>query len=510
MQYLQNSETHSKSTVESSLKLHKVETVALEGHIATDVHGHSLIAIDEKAEAALRWKLDLHILPVVAVLYLFCFIDRANIGNARVAGLEADLKMTGKYDFNILLSAVYVAFVFCEIPSNYLCKVIGPAIFIPALSLGFGAFSLAMAFVMTFKSGIAIRFMLGIFEAGIFPGIAYYLSRWYRKDELGFRLALYIVFAPLAGAFGGMFAAALLMIPKFGMVTSWRMIFFVEGLMTMTVAIIAFFLLSDRPDTAKWLTPEEKALCAARSKSENVGAAVVVDELKTQVFLSGMFNTTSIVVAVIFLLTNLTVHSLSFFLPAIVKTIFLTMSVIHLELMTVPVYVVGAIMSLLLPYLSWKTGRRALWMTLSALLMIVGYSIFVATNNPSARYVGCFFIASGTFALISFSNTWSAINTTSDTARAGAIAMTVFGGNLGGVAATWSFLPQYAPHQLPGNALNLGTSTVLLVLTLGLWAWQNRQNELREQGSLNYLLEGKTREEVAAMGTKHPGFRFKT
>ncbi|SCV73165.1 BQ2448_7090 [Microbotryum intermedium] len=500
MSYLQESETQSKSTVES-LKLHKVETVALEGHTATDIHGHSLIAIDEKAEAALRWKLDLHILPVVAMLYLFC---------ARLAGLEHDLQMTGKYDYNILLSSVYIAFVLCEVPSNYLCKVIGPAIFIPALSFGFGAFSLAMAFVTTFKGGIVIRSMLGVFEAGVFPGIAYYLSRWYRKDELGFRLALYIVFAPLAGAFGGLFASALLMIPKFGMVTSWRMIFFVEGLMTMILAAIALFLLSDRPDTAKWLTPEERALCAARSKSENVGAVVVVDELKNKVFMSGMFNTTSIVVAVIFLLTNITVHSLSFFLPTIVKTIFTNMTVIQLQLMTVPVYVAGAIMSLVLPYLSWKTGRRAVWMSIAAPLMIIGYAIFVATNNPSARYVGCFFIASGTFALISFSNTWSAINTTSDTARAGAIAMTVFGGNIGGVAATWSFLPQYAPHQLPGNALNLGTSTLLLLLTLGLWAWQTRQNKLRDEGHMDYLLEGKTKEEIAVMGTRHPGFRFRT
>lgn len=155
---------------------------------------------DPAAEAKLRMKIDLYIVPTVALLYLFCFIDRANIGNARLAGLEKDLHMKG-YNYNQLLSVFYVSYIIFEIPANMCCKWIGPGWFIPATSLGFGIASIGTAFVHTLSSACGVRFVLGIFEAGMLPGIAYYMSRWYRRSELAFRLSLYIVMAPLAGKY---------------------------------------------------------------------------------------------------------------------------------------------------------------------------------------------------------------------------------------------------------------------------------------------------------------------
>jgi MFS family permease len=106
-----------------------------------------------------------------------------------------------------------------------LCKVIGPGWYIPTISLGFGICSLGTAFVHNFSAICGVRFLLGIFEAGMLPGIAYYLSRWYRRSELAFRLSLYIVMAPLAGAFGGLLASGILKLSHFGSLHQWRMIF---------------------------------------------------------------------------------------------------------------------------------------------------------------------------------------------------------------------------------------------------------------------------------------------
>lgn len=80
----------------------------------TNSYGNALIALDAKAEAKLRWKIDLYVVPTVAILYLFCFIDRANIGNARLAGLEKDLKLKG-YDYNIVLSSFYISYIVFEV-----------------------------------------------------------------------------------------------------------------------------------------------------------------------------------------------------------------------------------------------------------------------------------------------------------------------------------------------------------------------------------------------------------
>ena len=146
--------------------------------------------IDEANEKRLRRKIDLHVIPTVAIIYMFCFIDRANIGNARLAGMEKDLGMNPLgFDYNVLLSAFYVAYIVFELPSNLLCKIVGPGRWLPLLTVAFGILSLCTAFVETFGSAIAVRFLLGVAEAGQLPGIAYYLSRWYRRDELACELA---------------------------------------------------------------------------------------------------------------------------------------------------------------------------------------------------------------------------------------------------------------------------------------------------------------------------------
>lgn len=128
-------------------------------------HGRALFHADAAAEAKLRLKIDLYIVPTVALLYLFCFIDRANVGNARLAGLEKELGLEG-YDYNKLLSIFYVSYIIFEIPANMTCKWLGPGWFIPATSLGFGIASLGTAFVHSLSSACGVRFVLGVFEAG--------------------------------------------------------------------------------------------------------------------------------------------------------------------------------------------------------------------------------------------------------------------------------------------------------------------------------------------------------
>lgn len=128
-------------------------------------------------------------------------------------------------DYNAVLSIFYISYILFEIPSNIVCKWLGPGWFLPIIAVGFGLSSLGTAFVHTQAQAYGVRFLLGFFEAGMMPGIAYYMSRWYRRSELAFRLALYIVMAPLAGAFGGLLASAILRLPHFGGLHTWRMIF---------------------------------------------------------------------------------------------------------------------------------------------------------------------------------------------------------------------------------------------------------------------------------------------
>ncbi|KAL3494975.1 major facilitator superfamily domain-containing protein [Aspergillus germanicus] len=471
--------------------------------------GDILAQLDPKAEQHLRWKIDLYIVPTVALLYLFCFIDRANIGNAKLAGLEADLGLVG-YDYNKVLSVFYISYIIFEIPCNILCKWMGPGWFLPATTLGFGICSVGTAFVHNISSICGVRFLLGIFEAGMMPGIAYYLSRWYRRSELAFRISLYIVMAPLAGAFGGLLASAILTLDHFGSLETWRQIFAIEGIITIGIALIAFFTLTDQPKTARWLSEEEKRLAEDRLKAERVSTTEVLERMDLAKILRGIVSPVTLGTAMIFLLNNITVQGLAFFAPTIVRTIYPNNSTVSQQLHTVPPYILGAFFTTLLPFLSWRFDRRIVFMVISAPLVIVGYLMFLASEDAMTRYGASFLVASGAFSFGALCNANVSNNVVSDTARSSAIGTNVMFGNIGGLISTWSFLPSDGPDYRIGNGLNLATSSLTLVFAALLWFWMRVDNRRREQVDALAVTAGMSQAEIQDLDWKNPLFRWRS
>lgn len=403
----------------------------------------------------------------------------------------------------------YISYILFEIPSNAACKWIGPGWYIPAITLGFGICSVCTGFVHSRASACAVRFLLGIFEAGMMPGIAYYLSRWYRRSELAFRLSLYIVTAPLSGAFGGLLASGILKLHHFGGMHSWRMIFGIEGTITCGLSLLAFFTLTDRPATARWLSPEEKDLAIARVKSERVSTTEVLDKLDTTKLLRGILSPVTISTGFIFLLNNVTVQGLAFFAPTIVATIYPHNSVISQQLHTVPPYVIGAFFVLFFNYLSWKLDRRNIFIIISTPLTMAGYIMFLASETPHVRYGATFLISGGAFAYGALCNAQVAANVVSDTARSSAIGTNVMMGNMGGLISTWAFLPFDAPNYHIGNGLNLATSSTIFILAILLLFWMMADNKRRERRDVDAELDGLSRKEEQDLEWRHPAFRWR-
>ncbi|BEJ17787.1 hypothetical protein CspHIS471_0700550 [Cutaneotrichosporon sp. HIS471] len=148
------STTEFKESIDHIEKDQQLDNLAERGHAVTDEHGNVLLQFDAAAEKRLVRKIDLFVVPTVAMIYLWCFIDRANIGNAKIAGMEKDLNLHG-YRYNILLTSFYVSYIIFEIPSNIMCKWVGPALWLPAITFLFGLMSMATAFVHSF--GTAVR-----------------------------------------------------------------------------------------------------------------------------------------------------------------------------------------------------------------------------------------------------------------------------------------------------------------------------------------------------------------
>lgn len=486
-----------------------VHGVAERGFAATDRYGQSLVQFDKAAERRLRTKLDWMLVPTVSLLYLFCFIDRANIGNARLAGLEKDLNMTGTYDYNILLSIFYISYILFEIPSTMACKWMGPGWFIPTVSLLFGIVSLGTAFVHTLPQACGVRFLLGIFESGMMPCISYYLSRWYRRSELAFRLSLFIVMSPLAGAFGGLLASGILSLDSFGSLHRWRMIFAIEGIITISLSLISFATLTDRPETARWLSQEEKDLAIARVKSERVAQTSVLDKVDSKKLWLGFWNPIVLATAWTFLLNNITVQGLAFFMPTIVATIYPTYTTVQKQLYTVPPYIVGAFFTLFLPGLSWKLDRRQIFIVLSTPLVMAGYIMFLGSENAKVRYAATFFLSSSCMAVGPLANAQAAVQVVSDTSRSISLATNMMGGNIGGLIATWSYISWDGPNYHIGNGLNLAAATAILISSAAALTWMNWDNKRRDMRNIDQELEGMSRQEIESLEWKHPAWRWR-
>ncbi|KAH7080986.1 major facilitator superfamily domain-containing protein [Paraphoma chrysanthemicola] len=474
---------------------------------------HDVTAIDSKtrkAERRLRTKIDLHIVPIVTLLYLMCFIDRTNVGNARLAGFEKDLKLKG-YDYNTVLSVFYISYILFEIPATILCKAMGPGWFLPLTTFGFGAVSIATAFVQTRAQACAVRFLLGIFEAGVMPGCAYYLSRWYRRSELTFRLGLWMSVPALGGAFGGLLASGILKLSHFGSLHGWQMIFAVEGIITMGLALISLFILTDRPDTARWLSEEEKEWAVNRVKSERLAQVVLLDKMDAKKMTRGFTNPITLATASVFLLSSIPVLGLSFFLPTIVRTIYPNRTIIHLQLLTVPPYIVGTCCSVLMSLWSWRIDSRQTLIACTGPTVIAGYAIFLATNNANVRYGAVFLTASTAFSLGALTAAQVSANVLSDSARSIAIGTNAMAGYFAGLISTWTFLPSDAPHYHIGNGINLACGVVWTFIAIGAGVWMkydNKNRDKKEAGAPEELA-GLTQKEIQELEWKHPGWRWK-
>ena len=170
------------------------------------------------------WKLDTRVLPTLAILFLCSFLDRTNVGNAKILGLEGDLGLTNDQYANGL--AIFFAFyIAAELPSNLVLKRMTPRIWLAFLTAAWGIIGMCLGFVRNYAGFLVVRAFLGLAEGGLLPGMVLYLSTMYTRQELALRIGLFYTTASLSGAFGGLLARGLSSIPTTSTVDArWRWI----------------------------------------------------------------------------------------------------------------------------------------------------------------------------------------------------------------------------------------------------------------------------------------------
>ncbi|KAI1855632.1 hypothetical protein JX265_006035 [Neoarthrinium moseri] len=218
----------------------------------------------------LLFKVDAFVLTFASIGYFLKNIDQTNINNAFLSGMKEDLSMYGN-ELVTSTSIWTVGYVIGQIPSNLILTRVSPRWVIPALEVGWGIATICTASVQSYRSLYALRFLVGLFESGFYPGIHYLLGSWYTPQEIGKRAMIFW----LAGSIGNMFsgflqAAAYTNLNGVHGHAGWRWLFIVDGIITIPLALLGFFFFPNLPQSGKrtwWTTEEEHILSVQRMQA---------------------------------------------------------------------------------------------------------------------------------------------------------------------------------------------------------------------------------------------------
>ncbi|KAG1816941.1 major facilitator superfamily domain-containing protein [Suillus variegatus] len=380
-----------------------------------------LIPLDEDSEAQERRllrKLDKRILPILCLLYLFAYLDRSNLGNARLQGLPGDVlggDPTGVL-FDWVNSAFFFTYILLQIPFTVLSKYYNPRIWIGCSAILWGISSTSMATAHTFTGLIIARLGLGTFEAAFGGAVVLYFSFYYTKAECGTRIAYWFGFAAVAGAFGGLIAYGIQHVKV--SIANWRLLFLLEGTPTILLGLLCLSLLPDRPESTQFLTAAERKIAISRMNrgtSGDFGAVV-----RRSHVIAAFQDWRIYVGGVIYFGLNCALASLSAFLPTIIGTMGHENAMA--QLMTVPPYALAGFVLMVTSYASDRLQIRGPLLVCTSTI-----------GGLDVRYGATFLITSGTYSSIGLVNAWYSHNLGSETKRAAGIPLYGAIGQIGGI-----------------------------------------------------------------------------
>ncbi|KAG0645324.1 MFS transporter prlL [Hyphodiscus hymeniophilus] len=454
-------------------------------------------------EKKLMAKIDLRVIPFLCILYLLAFLDRVNIANAKAFHLVKDLDLTG-VQYNTALTMLFIPYVVCEIPSNILMKRLQPRIWLSGCMFMFGVVEVCQGLVQGYGGLLATRFFLGVFEAGMFPGCFYLIGMWYKRSEAQRRYSFFFSSTTLAGAFGGLLASAIGKMDGLRGCSGWRWIFILEGVLTCVVALFFFFLIPSFPEDASWLTPEERSYVKARLQVDQGRSAAerkitlrdvgkVFKDYK--VILGGLMYFGLIVPA----------YGFAFFAPTVLATY--GYSPIETQLHSVPPWACAFGFAMMIAFASDFTRHRFAFTLIPISVAIAGFGILITVHhNRSLEYAGLFLVAMGAYSAMPVIVCWFNMNLGGHHRRAVGTAWQVGFGNIGGIIATYAFLPNDAVHfYKTGYSICLAflcLSAASCCVYAAAVVWENRK---RDRTPVDV---GLTDYEKTELGDLSPDYRY--
>ncbi|KAJ7359557.1 MFS general substrate transporter [Mycena albidolilacea] len=456
-------------------------------------------------ERKLVRKLDGRIMVILSILYLFAYLDRSNLGNARLLGLPKDTlngDPTGKR-FDWVNSVFFFAYILCQVPAAIISKLVPPRIWIAFMAIGWGLSSTLMATAFDFGGLMTGRVFLGIFEAGFGPVIPLYFSFFYTKEEMGVRMAYWFGFAAVAGAFGGLISFGVQHVHA--TIHNWSILFLIEGVPAMLMGLVAFFFLPNRPESTTFLNEHERIIALDRMNrgtSGDTGAKVDKAHIlmafrdwrcwtggviyfglncalaSISAFLPTIIGTFGYTNAIAQLLTGKLIYPISFlpiplyfFSPSVCR--YCSVLFLHFIFYLTSLYSVAAILLLSFSWASDRLQSRGILMTVACTISGIGYVLLLTIpTNAHVRYFAVYCIVSGTYATIGLIIAWFAHNLGSETKRATGIPIFMATGQCGSVLGS---------HIFPLTEVSCALAFLSAVLSLVLSISYRRDNARRDK-----------------------------
>ncbi|KAJ6167148.1 Major facilitator superfamily domain general substrate transporter [Penicillium chermesinum] len=415
--------------------------------------------VDHKAERRLCRRFDIRLLPILAIMYLFNALDKGNLGNAQTDGMSKDLHFKPN-QYNLLLSIFFVPFVVFAPLLSMLGKKFSPARVLPILMFTFGAFTMLSSAAYNFGGLFALRWFL--------------LAR---------RLAVFYAASNIANAFSGLIAFGVFQI-KGSSIPNWRYLFIIEGGVTVTFSVFAFFYLPRSAAEARFLSDDEKALAFHRIQVDS--SAVVNEKFRLREALGIFKHPTTYAFLAIEICLGVPLQGVALFMPQIVAR--LNLGTVKTNLYTVAPNVTGAAMLLVLAFCSDFTRLRSPYIVLGFLLTFSGFMIYASINDVQAElhlaYFATFMMTWGTSAPSVLLSTWYNNNIAHEGRRVLLTSIGVPLANLMGLVGSNVFREQDAPKYMPAliTVAAFGATGACLAGLLGLYMWLDNKRRDRRDG----------------------------
>ncbi|KAJ5101396.1 hypothetical protein NUU61_003618 [Penicillium alfredii] len=437
-------------------------------------------------------RVDRRLVTMTGLAYCISLMDRTNLSMAAIAGLVQDLELDKHGRYSIVVLMFFVPYIIFQPPMTIIIRKLGPTIFLSAIIISWAVIMIGTGFAKNFAQLTVLRVLLGVLEAGYFPGCVYLLSCWYTRFDVQKRFSIFYLIGCVASALSGILAFGLMQLNGAHGLGGWQWIFILEGVITGAIGLLCFVFLVDFPDRAhkswRFLNRKECAFIVRRINQDRNDGDLEAFSLKK--FLKPALDLKIWGFAMIFFCITTVTYAIAYFLPIILRE-GMGFGVGEAQCLVAPPYVLAGMVMYSTAWVGDRYRTRGPILIGNALLCIIGLPMMGFAKGDATRYAGVFLTVAGANANIPACMAYQANNVRGQWTRALSSATLVGFGGLGGIVSSLVFREKDAPGYLPGMyaAIACNILIILVVLALTLWFWfSNRQ---AEQGKR--VIEGDSR-----------------